>query len=932
MPASTSAGSIVGRRDALDSVAEFLRGIDAGPAALILEGEPGIGKTTLWQAAIELAASRGHGVLSTRPAQSEAKLSYIGLVDLLEGAIDDVLDQLPGPQRRALEVALLRVEASDEPVDPGTLLVGALNSVRALAASSPVVIAVDDVQWLDPATANTLAFIARRLGREHVGFLVAARGRIASTVPVQLLDGLERQRVSTIELAGLHEGDLRRILRDRFGNDLSKEALDRAAGVSAGNPFWAIEVARGVLVGRLRLEGGALMLPSDLAALVPNHIGELTESTQELLLLCSAVSAPTAALLRSVSAAPERVSSQLAEAEAAGIVQVDSDRVRFTHPLLSSTVYSQAPPEGRREVHRRLATVLADAEERARHLGLAADGPDPEIAVALENGARVARVRGSPEAAGRLLELAIGLTPPDFVEDVTSRRIDAADCFTLTGDFDRARRHLESVLSSAPEGPERADALWRLARVRFLAGHVGDAARLLTEALKQHGAPHRLKSLIHQWRAWVASAEVRLDEAEREAEAAVAEAETSEDVTCLHESLVALALMRFRLGYGTQWTLLERAEDLESSMESFMVIDRSRYWVAGYLFIEGRLDEARTIYLSFLEEAAARGDEVSVQELLTFLGALGFRSGDWPQALEYLAEALAIAPGRALTLGCRALVEACTGDLEASGADAKSVLDRVADVGVRGFAEIDAHHALGLSELSAGNIAAAVSHLQHAWGLTRDTGENDPDTFPFVADLVEALVDLGRLDEAESRLEWLEERGRTLERALALATGSRCRGLVEAANGDLSAALVSLDDALEHHERLPMPFELARTLLVQGRIRRRARQKRPAREALEHALAIFEELGAPLWADRARAELARVSGRRPARSELTEVERRVARLAAAGRTNKEIADSLFMSPRTVGGHLSSVYGKLHVRSRTELAGVPDLVQGEPLHS
>ena len=198
------------------------------------------------------------------------------------------------------------------------------------------------------------------------------------------------------------------------------------------------------------------------------------------------------------------------------------------------------------------------------------------------------------------------------------------------------------------------------------------------------------------------------------------------------------------------------------------------------------------------------------------------------------------------------------------------------------------------------------------WGL----GER---TSLFIADYVEALTELGMLDQAGEVLDWLEERGQVVNRPWSVAVSARYRGLLAAVGGDFQTAFASLDRALNEHERLPMPFELGRTMLVLGAIRRRAKQKRPAREALEEALAIFERLGAPLWADKARAELARIGGRQSAAGQLTEAETRVAKLAAAGRTNREIADALFMSVRTVEGHLSHAYAKFGVRSRTELA-------------
>jgi DNA-binding CsgD family transcriptional regulator len=233
--------------------------------------------------------------------------------------------------------------------------------------------------------------------------------------------------------------------------------------------------------------------------------------------------------------------------------------------------------------------------------------------------------------------------------------------------------------------------------------------------------------------------------------------------------------------------------------------------------------------------------------------------------------------------------------------------------------ELLALSVLGFLELSLGNAAAANEYLRQAWRLHHRLGFGEPAMFRFVGDYTEVLIELGEHVEAIEVIDWLDERGQALDRPWALAVSARYRGLVAAADGDFQTAFASLDRALKEHERLPMPFELGRTMLVLGTIRRRAKQKRPAREALEEALAIFERLGAPLWADKARAELARIGGRRSAAGQLTEAEARVAKLAAAGRTNREIADVLFMSVRTVEGHLSHAYAKLGVRSRTELA-------------
>jgi DNA-binding CsgD family transcriptional regulator len=237
--------------------------------------------------------------------------------------------------------------------------------------------------------------------------------------------------------------------------------------------------------------------------------------------------------------------------------------------------------------------------------------------------------------------------------------------------------------------------------------------------------------------------------------------------------------------------------------------------------------------------------------------------------------------------------------------------------------------ALGFLELSLGHPRAAREHLVRAWELLREWGVGEPVVFHFPADLVEAHIAEGDLVGAEEVVSWLEERGRSLDRPLALVQGGRGRALLLAADGDFEGAIGAIDGALRQHERIDMPFELGRTLLVQGSILGRAKQRRAARQTLGRALEIFERLEAPLWAAKARDGLARIAGRRAVVGELTEVERRVAGLAAAGGTNREIADHLFVSVRTVEGHLSHVYAKLGIRSRVELHPFADLFDAGP---
>jgi DNA-binding CsgD family transcriptional regulator len=226
---------------------------------------------------------------------------------------------------------------------------------------------------------------------------------------------------------------------------------------------------------------------------------------------------------------------------------------------------------------------------------------------------------------------------------------------------------------------------------------------------------------------------------------------------------------------------------------------------------------------------------------------------------------------------------------------------------------------LGFLELSLGNVTEADAYLSRAIELEQAMGVREPAYFRVVPDAIEALVALGRVDEAESLLEPFEAAGEDLRRAWTIATGGRCRALVVAARGDLDGASAAADEAVRVHDQLPLPFELGRTLLVRGTVERRAKRKREARDTLSTALEIFEGLGAALWAEKARAELARIGGRAPSSMELTPTEARVAELVAAGSTNREAADALFVSVHTIEANLKRIYRKLGIRSRTELA-------------
>lgn len=300
------------------------------------------------------------------------------------------------------------------------------------------------------------------------------------------------------------------------------------------------------------------------------------------------------------------------------------------------------------------------------------------------------------------------------------------------------------------------------------------------------------------------------------------------------------------------------------------------------------------------------------------------QAGQWDHAARHASNALEIAldTGRRDVAGeilsVTAAIAAARGHAEQArkdGLESLAVCERTGDR----WTELAARSALGFVELSQGDLARTHAWLAPAVSTCSEMGLREPGVFAFIPDEVEALVGLNQIDEAERLTDRLEEQGRELDRALALATAGRCRGLISAARGELEAASEHLDRALEEHVRVEQPFETGRTLRLAGGVQRRMKRKRPARELLDRAVRIFDELGAPTWAAKARAELARVGGRPPTPKGLTPTEAEVARLVAEGLTNREVARALFVSPHTVDANLRRVYQKLEVRSRTELA-------------
>jgi len=341
---------IVGRDEELRSLSAFLDRTTEGPAALVLEGEAGIGKSTLWLAGVEAARERGYRVLSSRPAEAEQGLAHLGLGDLFEEVLELVVPELSAPRRRALEVALLVEEAAGRSVDPRTLGVAVRNAVEVLAAGGPLVLAVDDVQWLDLSSASALAFAVRRLGNDEPVLLLLARrvGERAETSELEL--ALEAERVERLLVGPLSLGALHRLLRSRLGHTFGRSTLLQVT--SRGNPFFALELARALeRVPQPPAAGEPLPVPAQLEALLARRLADLPPGTVEVLRVAAALARPTLGLVE--AAAGNDLGTALRPAIEAELVRLEGDRLRFVHPLFPLAVASQLTPDERCELHGR---------------------------------------------------------------------------------------------------------------------------------------------------------------------------------------------------------------------------------------------------------------------------------------------------------------------------------------------------------------------------------------------------------------------------------------------------------------------------------------------------------------------------------------------------------------------------------------------------
>ena len=901
---------VIGRGGELHQLEGLVRGSRA--TCIVLDGDPGIGKTTVWTAAVEACRSHGDLVLVSAPAEAETRLSYVGLTDLLAGTFDEVRPDLPAPQARALAIAMQLEEAGERGLDETALARGLLATLRLLARRHErLVLAIDDLRWLDGPTLAAVSFAVRRLGpADRVTLLTTHRLGASEPAFLRLDDAVER-----IHLGPLSLGGISRILRLQIGQSLSRPRLLELYAASAGNPLHAVELARAQQPGAVGGDGSV-------TALVRARLATLPSRTRQALLLLAASS--NRAVPRLSRAWGHDLMGSLRPAIEAGVVMVTPEGLRPAHPLFARLAYDEAAEEQRRAAHRSLAATAITAEERAAHLGRSVDWPEPEIARRVEEAAIETRRRGVRSVSATLFDRSAELTPPEATDDRARRALAAASAWFEAGDLNLARARFEALIVQMPSGTPRAEARLRLGIVLHEAGRWGDAMTAFDRALTETDEPKLVAEILRRI-AISAGFTTSVPERTAHAQAALAAAEAAGDAETLTYCLATLALAHVMAGAPRRVpeSLLDRAFGLEAGLDHALTGWTPRLVDAELARLSLDLERARHLYAAVTEQAEVAGDATLEHWASYGMGSTELAAGDYMSAGRLAEQTIELAETTGILdlYGRRLLaqVDAHLGLTTEARELSLAVLAAAEASGGRLHA-MAAHTVLGQLALASGDPTAAARSLRAARQIAIEMGFWNGVTVRAMLDEAEAAAAAGLTDQAREVLDVVGGRFGSEPPEWLNPLVDRCEGLLLAARGKSAEAERQLARSAEALRNSQAPLERARALLLLGTVRRRARHDRGARDALAESIAIFERLGAVLWARRAHDELDRIPGRRRSETNgLTASEGRVAALVARGRSNREVAAELFLSVKTVEVTLTRVYEKVGVRSRAELA-------------
>ncbi len=883
--------------------------------ALVIHGEAGVGKSVLLR---ELRESAGRfQVLWTTGIQGEMELSFAAAADLL-GPLEEGIDDLPDPQASALRGAL---RVAEEQVADRFAVYAAMRSLLGQASRNrPLLVLVDDAHWIDASSREALLFCARRADEAAVALIFAVRDGAGNELAV---DGLPRLRLEGLDEEAAVE------LAARAAPGIDSGVARALHGHTGGNPLAIVELASELSPDQA---GGREPLPAvpeigpRLRAVFEERLNRLPEATRRALVVAAASETGRLDTIRAAMSSTGLDQESLAPAEELGVIDITGGVLAWRHPLVRSAAYHAVAPAERRSAH----AALADAahgdsldDHRAWHLAAAADAPDESVAAELERVAERATQRGGTAVVARALETAARLTPGD--EKRGRRFIAAASAAIATADSARAGALLDAAQRHT--GNPRLHA--QIERLRARMELMGGSPQAAHDRLVRAAAPWESQDPALAAEMLTEAVEAHMAQGKRDdylrtaGRAFAVGRRAGSDWEALPGVVYAMGL----IGVG------ESAEGVELLDRYSSVAEIPEVWTIGpelvgmvaltWIWLE-RFDDAERLLTAVVEAARESGAARVLCLPLAVLGELNHRLGRWATARRMVAESVRHAEdvGQGALLANNvcylARVEASLGNGEAARSNAERGLALCRAQGL-GAIEPHARYALGLLALSRGEYEVAARELNDIT-LLNDFA-HEPGLMIWEPDFIEAQLLVGKRDKAKAALRLFEEDVQKTGRPRGRAVLARLRGMF---GGDESLD-AEFGTALELHKQTQCPFEEARTQLAYGERLRRARRRADARVQLSPALATFEELGARLFADRARGELqaagarARSAANGDSLSELTAAERRVVDVIVGGATYDEAASALFLSPRTIETHLRQAYRKLGVRSRSELA-------------
>lgn len=898
---------LVGREPQLQPVEHWLRQ-PRGSAVILLHGEHGIGRTSVWRRAMDMAVAGGCRVLTSRPAEAEAGMHFAALGDLLWAVSDEELSAMPAPQREVLQALLLQGRGKDRTADVREVSLALLRLLQLIAAQRSVALGIDDVQWLDGATAGVLNYVVRRLEASPVlvvgTFDTGVFGSDAGE-PVLRFEGVE-ERLEEVPVPPLTDDGVSLLLRRRNLEGWTRSLIREAVRTAAGNPRIALELT-------VDADGGSpsLVPPKWIMRWVHARLARLSEAARETLDATAHLREPTEPLLECWRGAS--VADHLREGGRAGLVEVAGGRVRFTRPVIGAVLRASVGPERRRAIHGELAAALPDCVERWRQQALVAQDPDETLASALEQASIEAGSEGDAELAGILAELSLRLTRQTKTAEAVRRRLFLAKWRLRLGDDLVAAELFSGVAETPlPAGAPRARTMRRLAWLELHIRGTGASQRRLAECRAAVDGDDALAAeleadllFLHYLRGDLAGA--------RAHGAGAVEQARRRSLSQRSRWLVAAA---DAAEGAAPWTRMPSLDDLDNASdlpasECTSIALAVRHALAGddltrispVLARRAATAGGGAMWLGWRAEAECWrecwGEATALAEHGT---QLAWETGEWVAMARLLYVEALIASNRGRLEEARTASEEGDEVARRAGLPTLSAANRA----VRGYVE-----------MMAGSGPACSSAFESI--LATPIPGTEPGLLRLLPTAVEALLEAGSVDHAHALLARLDVCRTAMPVRWLAADCARCHGIAAAGLGRLQEADELLNEAVEIERVSPRRLELGRHLLALGVVRRRRRRRDQAAEAFGEAQELFTGLGAEAWRRRAEAEIGRLRASHSGhREELSITQQRVADLVAQGKSNKEVARALSLSVYTVESNLKAIYRKLGVRSRAAL--------------